>query len=103
MAIVHGLPAQRGPLRDPICPVDRFILVCQRHRPDPDYYVNINRTKQDYRQVDRSVSLSLFAPAATTAASDGSWATASAFRRSQAVSIVACRRLLTRTRSGPGL
>ena len=84
----------RRPFRDPVCPVDRSILVCQRHRPDPDYYENINRTKQDYRQAERSVSASLFAPSATTAASDGSFATASAFRRSQAVSIVDCRRLL---------
>src|ERR1700722_10136316 len=60
LTIVHrGGPAERGPLRDPICPVDRFILVCQRHRPDPDYYVNVNRTKQDYRKVDRTVSLSV--------------------------------------------
>src|ERR1700733_7334415 len=71
--------------------------------PDSDYYVNVNRTKRDYRQADRSVSLSLVAPSATTAASDGSWATASAFRRSQAVSIVDCRRLLNATRSRPGL
>ena len=49
---------------------------------------------RDSRQADRSVSASLFAPSATTAASDGSFATASAFRRSQAVSIVDCRRLL---------
>src|SRR5580693_359181 len=103
LTIAHGGgPTDRRPFRDPVFPVDRSILVCQRHRPDPDYYENVNRTKQDSRQADRSVSVSLLAPSATTAASDGSFATASAFRRSQAVSIVDCRRLLNATRLRPG-
>src|SRR6202789_784598 len=103
LTIAHGGgPTGRRPFRVPVCPVDCSILVCQRHRPDPDYCENVNRTKQDSRQADRSASASLFAPSAMTAASDGFWATASAFRRSQAVSIVVCRRLLNATRPRPG-
>src|SRR5580693_643370 len=100
----RGDPHSRRRFGDAACPIEcrNPILVCQRHCLNPNYYQNVNRTNQDSSQAERSVSASLFAPSATTAASDGSFSIASALRRSQAVSIVDCRRLLNAARSSPG-